>query len=223
MRYEPEPYELVDVPGLRTWTLNRLRNRRDEAARFMLVPNDRKPGTGFLDGRALGAELYAKLDARWPRSSRTGGKNHLSPAGVFDLVGHSGPLKVEAKRLRALDDAWSSRLFQVSNAAESAHLAAAGHREARDAARAAHQTARTRCTIGCRAPLCCREHSAWRRALDDARGWLHRPHEALDGRTPDDMAGDSEEGLARALFALEAVRAPRAAAPTSTPDAETAS
>jgi hypothetical protein len=205
MSYLSEPHELTDVEALRLWTLNRLRNRREADARFLLIP-DPDGRAGRLDGkdltgRRLAQPLFGKLLAKWPVSTRTGGRTHLGAAGVYDLVGHSGPLKKEALRLRALDDAWAERRRRITDEAESVFDRLEGIHAARDRARREHPP--YYCTIDCAAPLCAALAAANRRACHKQHAWLNTPAAALGGKSPLEIAGDGDEGLARALFYLQ--------------------
>lgn len=211
MSYLSEPHELVDVDALRLWALNRLRCRREADARFMLIP-DEDGRAGRLDGkdltgRRLAPALFHRLLNRWPLSQRTGGRTHLSAAGVFDLVGHSGQIKAEALRLRALDDAWYARRSRITDEAERAFDRIEAVPAARERANREHPP--YYCTISCAAPLCAALAAKNRHACHLQHEWLNTPVPTLDGRSPLDLAGDSEEGLARALFYLQGVESGR--------------
>jgi hypothetical protein len=204
--YALEQAELCDVAELRQWTLNTLRSPRYDATRFMLVA-ETHGGGGWLDSKEgrfrVSSELFSRLDRRWPRSARSGGKSHLSSAGVLDLLGHSAVLKTEAARLRRLDVERHGRVNALEEVSDRAHASAAGYHAAKARADANHPP--YHCCIDCGAPLCRQAREIRYQAWDRSREWQHQPHPALDGLTPYDAAAENDEGLARALFALQAI------------------
>lgn len=202
-KWEHEPYELSDVAALRQWALNRVRGGRHQGERYLLIPNDR--GGARLDGkehgRAVSGELHRRLDAKWPRSTRTGGRTHLTACGVVDLVSDSLALRKEGERLARLDREEFGRECVLRDAAERVFDALEGVASARQRAREQHPP--IYCTFDCCAPLCVAATSLRRRALSRAERWLDDACVGLDGARPMDLARSSEEELARALFHLE--------------------
>lgn len=203
-----EPLDLADVDSLRQWALNRVRFGQ-KTTRWLLMPPDgsRPPKLeGKENVRYLSQELYARLAARWP-TQRNGGRSYLTPCGIFDLVGHSGPLRAEGERLARLDAAKWARVGHLENRAEDAFGVVERVPELRwrrGADNPDHTCGGRWGAWSSECTGCTTADRAARRALDRARRWLDQVPEGADPPlTPRQRAEENDEGLALALFWLE--------------------